>query len=427
VWSLRQWGVVGVASLTRFASGILMGTALAVFVGRRGSPLAVSLVLTSYFAGLMLFAPVWGAIADETGRRRTVLLVTGTLATAAVLPLTVLDGVVAPILARGLYAVFAAGFAPVMLAIVSDHGGDEGRGRSLGVFNSTRAVGFAGGQLTVGALLGLLAPAELYLVIAGVSLVSTVLVAFVADPADSGRASKADGLPATGALLGAVRDRLLPGVEDRAHLRSHGLGWLYVALALRNMTVLGVMSLMPPYLVSQVVPPELVGDGLSELLMGALLAINPATQVGFMIAFGYLADTAGRKPPIVAGMAGSGGFALVAAAATLPAGLLARAGLAALALVVLAASYSLMTVGALALIGDVAPADRESELMGLRSTAKGVGGVLGPPLLGTIATLAGYRAAFAAGSVLALVAAGLAATRLVESHTPAAPAATADD
>jgi MFS family permease len=339
-----------------------------------------------------------------------------------VLPLTVLDGVVAPILARGLYAVFAAGFAPVMLAIVSANGGNEGRGRSLGIFNSTRAVGFAAGQLTVGALLGLLAPAGLYLVIAGVSLVSTVTVALVADPTPT-----PDRQPDLGTLLGAVRDRLLPGVEDRAHLRSHGLRWLYVALALRNMTVLGVMSLMPPYLVTRVVPPELVGEGTSELLMGGLLAINPTAQIGFMLAFGYLADAVGRKPPIVAGMAGSGGFALVAAAATLPAGLLARAGLAALAFVVVAASYSLMTVGALALIGDVAPAERESELMGLRSTAKGVGGVLGPPLLGAVATLAGYRAAFVAGSVLAIAAAGLASARLVESHAPVRVAATADD
>ena len=125
----RQQLLIGVGAATRFASGILMGTALAVYVGRQGSAFAVSMVLTAYFLGLMVFSPVWGALADVTGRRRAVLVLSGTLATIAVLPLTVTEGVLAPIGARGLYAVFAAGFAPVMLTIVSAHGGESGRGR----------------------------------------------------------------------------------------------------------------------------------------------------------------------------------------------------------------------------------------------------------------------------------------------------------
>jgi fucose permease len=115
-------------------------------------------------------------------------------------------------------------------------------------------------------------------------------------------------------------------------------------------------------------------------------------------------------------MAGSGAFALVARAATLPAAPLARAGVAALAFVVIAASFSVMTAGAVAFIGDVAPPTRESELMGLRSTAKGLGGVLGPPLVGAVATAGSYELAFALGSSLAFLAAVLVARRTTESH-----------
>ncbi|PSP55492.1 MFS transporter [Halobacteriales archaeon QS_1_67_19] len=414
-----------------------MGTALAVYVGERGSPFAVSMVLTAYFLGLMVFSPVWGAIADVTGRRRTVLVATGATATLAVLPLLAADGVVAPIGARGLYAVFAAGFAPVMLTIVSAHGGESGRGRSLGFFNSTRAVGFAGGQLTVGALLGLLAPEQLYLVIAAVSLVSTLAVAFVSDPTPEpadGEPSREDGGPSLADLRAEIKDRLFPAAGERDHLTTNGLGWLYVALALRNMTVLGVMSLMPPYLTGQV--------GVSEFVMGALLAINPAGQVVFMLVFGRLADAVGRKPLIIAGMAGSGLFAVIAGVATAPDAHLARLLVAGTAFVVIAAAFSAMTTGALAFIGDVAdeirtatarrqddaaPAERESELMGLRSTAKGVGGVLGPPAFGAVATVASYETAFLGGSVLAFCAAGLAGVRLVESRTSATRAVAADD
>jgi len=427
-----QPGIIAVAAATRFAAGILMGTGMAVYVGEAGSEFAVSSVVTAYFLGLMLFSPVWGAIADVTGRRRAVLLVTGLFATVSVLPLAVvgkagptlatplgrIGGVWVPIGLRALYAAFAAGFPPVMLAIVSERGGATGRGRSLGFFNSARAVGFAGGQLVVGALLGLLVPSSLYLVIAAVSLVSTLAVVLVADPAPD-----PPGDPTVAAVASEVRERLLPAVEDRSHLRTNGLRWLYVALALRNMTVLGTMSLMPVYLTN----PESVGGlGVTEFTMGALLAMNPAGQAVAMYLFGRVADANGRKPLVVAGMAGSGAFALVAAAASapgrtvagvaVPGGDLAQVALAALAFVVIAAAFSAMTTGALAFIGDVAPADRESELMGLRSTAKGVGGVLGPPLFGAVATVTTTGATFAMGSALAFLAAALAALGLTESR-----------
>lgn len=399
-----QQAVIAVASAARFMTGILMGTAMAVLVERSGgSNFAVSMVLTAYFLGLTVFAPTWGAVADVTGRRRAVMVTTGALATLAVLPLTVAAGVWTPIGLRALYAVFAAGFVPVMLTVVSERGGAESRGRSVGFFNSARAVGFTGGQVVAGVLLGLLAPAALYLVIAAVSVVATVAAALVVDPVED-----PPGDPTVREVLAEVRRRLLPAVEDRAHLRANGLRWLYVGLALRNMTVLGVMSLMPVYLVGEV--------GVTEFVMGVLLAMNPAGQVVFMYLFGRVADTAGRKPLVAGGMAGSGAFGLVAATATAPGSLPARVAVAGAAFVLIAASFSAMTTGAIAFIGDVAPTERESELMGLRSTAKGVGGVLGPPLLGLVASVRGMEAAFAGGSVLAFAGAAVVVAALVESR-----------
>lgn len=409
----REWSLIGIGAASRFASGILMGTALAVFIGERGSPFAVSMVTTAFWAGLMVFSPVWGAIADVTGRRRAVLGLTGLAATLAVVPLIVVDGVWGPVGIRGLYAVFAAGFAPVILAIVSARGGPAARGRSVGIFNSARAVGFAGGQLTAGVLLGLLVPDSLYLVIAGLSLASTIAVVFVSDPTPS-----PDRPPTLSELAGEVKRRLFPAAGEREHLHTNGLAWLYVALAIRNMTVLGTTALAPPYLVHVV--------GVSEPVMGAVLASNHGVQVVAMVLLGVVADRTGRKPLIVGGMVGSGGFALLAAAATIPAPGMSRVVVAAGAFVLLGTSFSAMATGAVSFIGDVAPAGRTSELMGLRSTAKAVGGVAGPPLLGVVATLTSYEAAFAGGSLLAFVAAGVAAVALVESHPVGAQPATAD-
>jgi MFS family permease len=412
--SRGQRALVAVAPATRMMTGILMGTALAVYIGERGTPFAVGMVATAYWLGLMVFAPVWGAIADITGRRRAVLVLTGGVATVAVLPLAVVDGVWVPIGFRALYAAFAAGFAPIMLSIVSAHGGIEARGRSIGFFNSAYAAGFAGGRFGAGVLLGLVLPSSLFLVVAAVSLVSTVAVVFLEDPTPDPGTD-----PTLEELAGEIRTRLLPAVGDREHLKTHGLRWLYVALALRNMTVLGIGGLLAPYLIGTV--------GVSAVVMGIVLALNPGSQVISMYLFGRVADAAGRKPLIVVGMAGSAVHALIVAGATVPESLLARTVVAGGGMLLLGVAYSAMTTGALAFIGDVSPPVRVGELLGLRSTATGGGGVSGPAILGGAATYVGYEAAFAAGSVLAVAATALVAVALSESKPGAVTGAAATD
>ena len=403
---------IGIAAAANKGRAILMGTAMVVYIGQVGSPFAVSLVFTVYWFGLMVFSPVAGAVADVTGRRRAVLVGTAILSTLAILPLTVVDGVWAPLAFRGLFAVFAAGFLPVMLAIVSERGGDEARGQSLGFFNSTQAVGFTLAQFFAGVLLGSVAPWTLYAVVAAVSASVAVAAIFVKDPKPRSTEPNERTTTLT-ELMDEIKRRLLPASEDRAYLGSHGLGWLYVAVLLRNMTVLGTSSLLPIYLVGEI--------GVSAFVMGVLLAINPAAQMLFMVLFGRAADAAGRKPLIVYGMAGAGVHALIVTTAVIPAAVSLRAIVVAVSFLVLAAAFSSETTGTYAFIGDVAPETRESELMGLHSTARGLGGVVGPPLVGGLATVFSYEVAFASGSLLAFAATVLVAHFLVESYRTPTP------
>ncbi|WP_255195531.1 MFS transporter [Halorarius litoreus] len=405
----RQWTLIGLAAATRFSSGMLMGTALAVYVESQGSPLFAGVLAAAYFAGLMVFSPVWGAIADVTGRRRAVMVATGLLSAVAVIPLLFVDGVWAAIGARALFSVFAAGYAPVVLAIVSHHGGASGRGRSVGIYNSARSGGSAAGNLGAGVLLGFVAPASpaVLFAVAGLSMVCVLAAAYIDDPTPTPPAASWQAVGAE------VKRRLFPAPDDRGHLRTKGLRWLYVGLAARNLCVLGVMALMGPYLLLEV--------GVSGPVMGGLLAVNHGSQVAFMFLLGVVADRVGRKPLIALGMAGSGLFAVVAAAMTLPSPGIGRVLVAGTGFLLLGFVFSSMTTGAVAFIGDVAPPERESELMGLRGTAKGLGGVFGPPLVGLAATYYSYEAAFAAASTLAFAASVLVAWRLTESR----PAATA--
>jgi MFS family permease len=379
-----------------------MGTVLAVIIEQTGSALAVGVLATGYFAGLMLFSPIWGAIADVTGRRRTVMIGTGLLATVSIIPLTLSDAIGWSIFWRAMYSVFAAGFAPVVLAIVSHYGGMSGKGRSIGVFNGARSGGFAGGNLMAGVLLGLYVPGDIYLVVGALSAVSALAALGISDPTPS-----PDRDPSLREVATEVRYRLLPAVENRAHLRTNGLSFLYLGLAVRNACVLGVMALIAPFFLGTV--------GFREAIMGVVLAANHGTQVPAMVVLGILADRVGRKPLVVAGMAGSGLFAFIVSL-TPSVAVDHRLLFAVSAMMMLGVAFSAMTTGSLAFISDVAPENRESELMGLRSTAKGLGGVIGPVFVGGLATLIGYRTAFAVASVLGVAAAVLVLFALTESR-----------
>jgi MFS family permease len=367
----------------------LATTSLAVFVGRTGTAFEVGMVTTAHFVGLLVFAPLWGALADITGRRRDVLVVTGALGTAGLAALATVRGVWAPVALRGVYAAFFASFPAVMLTVVSEQGGTAGRGRALGEFNSLRSVGFAAGQLGAGVLLGLATWTEIFLALAAVNALGTVAAVFVVDPTDTGEAT-----PTLATVLAEARRRLLPAADDRAHLTESGLHWVYLAVLLEALTFMGILSLAPVYLTDVV--------GVSELVMGAFLALNPASRTLTMYVFGRVVDVLGRTPVLVGGMVGTAAFAVVLGLATVPATLAGRQVVTGAAFLVIAAAYAATTIGSQSFIGDVADVQRESELMGLHSTAIGLGGIIGPGLLGVLVGVAGYTAAFVALAAFSL-------------------------
>jgi MFS family permease len=396
--------VIATTAAANKAAVILMGTVMAVYVSRRGTAFAAGLVTSVYFFGLMVFSPVWGGIADITGQRRRVLVVTGGLAALSMLPLTVIAGIWLSLTFRFLFAMFAAGFLPVMLTIVgqqSDNSG-QGRGRAIGLFSSAAAVGFMIAQFAAGALIDALSRSLVYLLLTGIASIVAVAAVFVDEPRDhtADTISLAD-------IAGEVRTRLVPTTSS-AHLRQNGLRWLYVASFLRNMTVLGFVTLLPVYFIQDV--------GVTPTVMGLLLGMNPAIQIGGMYVMGRLADVIGRKPLIVAGYAGSGLYSAILATATIPDSVFLRAVIAGVGMFVLGAAFSAVQTGVISFIGDVAPPDRESELIGLRWTARGLGGVLAPPLFGAVAVLIGFETALVSASVLAWTGALLVALKVTESY-----------
>ena len=134
-----------------------------------------------------------------------------------------------------LYAVFAARFPLIMLSIVSIHGGPAGRGESVGFFDSVSGAGRTVGQLAAGALLGLLAPPNIFLVIDGIAVGTTTALGFSKGPTPA-----VPRKPDLGKILAETRRRLLPAAGEHGHLTTNGHQWLYLGLTLGSMTVLGV-------------------------------------------------------------------------------------------------------------------------------------------------------------------------------------------
>lgn len=403
IWERREELLTSFAGAAQIATTILLGTVMAVYVGERGSPFAVGMIVTVYSFVIIIAAPVWGTIADMTGRRRVLLIVTAGFATVSILPLVLIRGVWGPIGIRGVYAVFTAGFLPIVLTIVSNRGGIEARGRSLGSFNSVRSMGFTVALLVAGVLLSYYTYQTIYLIIAAVSGVALLAVVLISDPTPDPKQQ-----PSFGELRRGIRKRLFPGIGEREVLMTNGLHWLYVALALRNASWKGLSSLLPVYLILNV--------GSSEMVMGVILALAPAAEIIGMYTFGRVADSVGRKPIIVGGVGAHALVGFVVALATTPSTVLVGQVVAAVGLVIKGTGYSALVAGSLAFIGDVSPVERESQLMGLRSTARGIGGVLGPMLIGGIATVFSFEVSFVVAGGLAVAGMILVGLFTVESY-----------
>lgn len=388
--------MVSLAGATRAACGGMLGTALVVYVGQNGSPLAVGLLATVFSLGLMIFSPLWGALGDAVGRLRTLLLIVSVLATVTIAAFLLVRDVWSIVGLRGVYAVFAVGFAPLMLSLVGILSGQERRGQAAGFYNSSTAAGDMIGQLGIGVLIGTLLPSRLYLIITGISLLGTALVVFISEPLS--RVESEQNIDERGLVANAVR-RLVPDERERQLLRETGLSWLYLGLVLRHLSVKGVASIVPIYLLTTI--------GVSPPVMGLLLTVGSATQIGFMPLAGKIADLGDRKRLIVGGVVASGCYGVLLAGAAAFSSETLRVLVTGSAFVALAAGFSAMDVGSIAFIGDAVPPRREAAFVGLRSTAAGLGGVFGPAIVGVIAVGTGVSVAFAVVSLFAFLSAGL--------------------
>ena len=112
----------------------------------------IGFLISIYSAMKLIFAPVWGRLSDQYGRRPAILI--GLVGNAGAL---VLFGAVKSLpwlfIARGLSGVFSAAILPTVMAYVADVTTEENRGKGMGLMGAAMGLGFIAGP-GIGGIIG---------------------------------------------------------------------------------------------------------------------------------------------------------------------------------------------------------------------------------------------------------------------------------
>jgi MFS family permease len=247
---------------------------------------AIRWLVISYVLSFAVSLPFAGRIADRVGHLK--LLIRGLLASAAAFMATGLAVTYSQLLAarvvQGIGAAMILGAAPALVTLASV---EDRRGRALGLFQMSAAVGLAIGPLVGGVLVDDFGWRAVFLFRAPLA-VAILVVAMAARPPDSRQGAGAAGpappieTVATPGALAAVLRRPSLVVANLLHMVSHAAAF--------------AIWLLLPYYAINVIDIGAINGGL-------LLTVAPfATAVSAPLA-GWLADRCGAFVLSSAGLA----------------------------------------------------------------------------------------------------------------------------
>jgi MFS transporter, DHA1 family, multidrug resistance protein len=355
-------------------------------------PSAIGLTIALYGLARFLFAVPSGRLADRIGRRGT--LAVGGVVTVAGNALCA----IAPeyVLFLGARFIAGAGAALILTAaqiVLADISTPAQRGRLMGIYSGVFAFAVGAGPYPGGVLaehFGLNAPFFAYAALAGV----VALIAWLRIP------------ETRGASLARVRVAELPSFAQQIRLMSVSTGFLLVSLigfaaaVARTGAVFNVIPLMVTDRMG--LAPDQIGLGLSLVSLFGLLLAYPS---------GALVDRFGRKAVIVPSTLVSGVAAALFAVVPSFAWYLAACAIWGFAL-----GITSDAPGAYA--ADTAPPGMNAAVMSTYRMLSDAGYVLGPVLLGLIASSAGAPVALTVAGALLVMSAVLFGRLAPETYSP---------
>lgn len=334
-----------------------IGLVIQLYLKSLDTPLfLISLTTTLHGVGMMAGAWIWGTVSDHMKRRPLLALLTGGLS-LSLFVLTLLPSTYVVLSVAVVRSLLFAGTGVVAIAVVSASSTISRRGKNLSYINSSKALGFALGNVLAGLVLAAVGFKLTFVMHASFPLLAFASVWFL--PSENPVVHKEK--------IGAWKAIFTSGLLD-----------LYLATAFRQMSIFGTFSLLYVYMESVGIP---VG------LMGIISATNTATQVLALLLFGWLADKLGRRRIFMLGFFMSSVVPLFFVfAANIP-GMIAG-------YVCLGFSFSALYSGSTAHIGDRVPEHRQGQMLGLYESSRGLGGLFGPIIAGAVAPVIGFKGMF---------------------------------
>jgi MFS family permease len=321
---------------------------------------AMAYALTSTLA-----APFMGALADRSGRRRLVL---ASLA-AYILAFTgylLASSASAFILIRALAGAFTAGLIPAATGIVADLAPIERRAQWIGILNGGASVGWIAGPVLGGMLYdhwGYNLALFVSIIMATVAFTTALLMI----PETHKNLART-----TGATRRAQTFRLSDlksSVHTFRNTLPHSLSTFVVLLTI-SLAVMFAWAFIEPRFMFYAYDDL----GWSSSMLGLVMSTYGIAMTLGEFFLSHLSDRLGRKPVIVCGL-------MLFAAQFIGLAFFRDYILIAGTFVVAGLGNALFDPALSASILDIAPAEHQSHILGIKSTAGSLGNILGPALV----------------------------------------------
>ncbi len=342
----------------------MAGLALPLYAKELGASYTeIGMLGVAYVIFMVLFSVPVGSAGDRRGRKP--LLVLGFILTACVLALYSLVDVVIWLIA--LRFLQGATEAPIWVnaqSAIADLSGRGERGRAMGTYGTSWAVGFATGPLLGGGLYVAIGPAQTFLLSALVAFIATALIAGMSLPKPKLVARK---------------------LQFSSIWPACFVGLIYVGI------VSVIFTLFPAYATST--------DGLDipTVEVGFLITLFAGVRGVLFVPMGSLSDRIGHRSAILAGIFGSA-FALAGIA--LLSSYLALAAI----ICILAAAEGAVYPAVMSMISKAGEGENLGYVIGIFNGVSMVGWGLFPGVGGALADVYGPTSPYLMCAVVALVA-----------------------
>lgn len=361
-----------IANILRFLSLMALGTLLQFYMRDIGT----SLFLIGLFSSIQgaittFFSPIWGSISDILPKKKIALAFSLVLGGIAVIFYYFTNNTFEIYLVGIFFTFFICGFEPIAMALSANTSliRKTSTSRELSIFNMSNSIGVLIGTVLLSSLLTIAPPKKLFLLMGAILISAVIPVLMIKEKEElSQYRRKTKGFLET----------FLPILKDPEPLKQNGMWALYIATILRQSSTAVIMSLGAIF-VRDVV-------GLSESLTVIISGVNPLVQIPAIYLFGRLAERIHPKFITIIGMSLSVLNLILLGSAR-------NYVLVVLAYLTLGISYAAFITGSTSYVSIYSPINRRGEMLGFLSSARALGGILGPLLAGVISMLS-FRAAF---------------------------------